>query len=237
MAQQNLANLDLIITDAGSIRDAIEGIEYIADQTNLLSLNASIEAARAGKHGLGFAVVADEVRKLSTRSNDAAEDIRKRVCKVERDLKEIYSSTRVRSKDSCRGSSEAETMLKDTFNQLDAQMNHSRDELGRLSCETESLARDIGDIIISMQFQDITRQRIEHVMEPLDRMAREFEQALGSVRDIFDKIHFRENRGVLSSLQDLYTMESERRAMSETLSLKHDSLPGAELQEGSVEIF
>jgi len=235
-AQRNLANLELIISDTGSIRDVVDEIEYIADQTNLLALNASIEAARAGEYGRGFAVVADEVRKLSTRSTSAASGIRRLVRKVEKDLKEVYSVTEERSTESNQRASEAETILARTFRELDGQMHRAGSELERLSSETESLARDISGIIITMQFQDITRQRIEHVMEPLTEIATEFEQVLGTIQNISDKIRIWENRECLSSLEDRYTMESERRAMSDAFSPAAHEADSNE-RSGELEVF
>lgn len=82
LATQTATAMNEITSEVGSINEAIEVIDKIAFQTNILSLNAAVEAATAGEAGKGFAVVAQEVRNLATRAADAAKEIKELVEKA-----------------------------------------------------------------------------------------------------------------------------------------------------------
>lgn len=213
-AQQAMA---VVNQDTQSIKKIVAEIEYIAQQTNLLALNAAIEAARAGESGKGFSVVADEVRKLSDRSNSAAEKIKKLIDKMVTDMNSMHQRTDQTATENKAKSVKAGKAVDEALTMLDSAMTEAKGRLDGLKTDTEALARDISGIIVSMQFQDITRQRIEHVIEPLNKFKQESEAVLQRIHSMSDTIHKQLDENAVTWLEKMYTMESERAVMKNTL--------------------
>ncbi len=124
----DISQLNSQTQDVSNILDVIKGI---ADQTNLLALNAAIEAARAGEQGRGFAVVADEVRQLASRTTDATADIETIISQFKQDSDGALSSVESVSKRAHQGSNEVYALAE--------RMNQVNDEIQR----TTALASDV----------------------------------------------------------------------------------------------
>jgi len=163
-----VTQIDAMAGHMDGIFALLEDVKSIADQTNLLALNAAIEAARAGEAGRGFAVVADEVRNLSERSTTLNEQIRK-LAHSSKDaisrVRETVSQMASRDMDRSREARNEVALMFDNVAQINASLGEG--------------VREVSEAVRALQFEDITTQSLSGANVHLDRLAAINQEALG----------------------------------------------------------
>lgn len=178
---------DTIVTLARLTRridEIIRSVSEIATQSNLLALNASIEAARAGVHGRGFAVVADEVRALAQQSTESAAAVRSILGEIQKAMKDSVQAAQAGIENVETGVSKTRE-ANSVIIQLAESVKQSREAVGSIYEVIRQQANGMEEIAISMdRIQLITRQTlastrtVESVSANLSRLANDLQLAV-----------------------------------------------------------
>lgn len=152
--------------NSDQIGEIVQVINDIADQTNLLALNAAIEAARAGEQGRGFAVVADEVRKLAERTSKATKEIATMISQIQKDTEDAVVSMRAGTQEVDKGKSLADK---------------AGDSLKKIITYADDVVEMVNKVATSSEHQSVTADQISKNIEGISTVTHESAQGVQQI--------------------------------------------------------
>ena len=233
-SMETVFKINDMVSEMDIIFGHLDDVKSIADQTNLLALNAAIEAARAGEAGRGFAVVADEVRKLSLHSTSFNDKIRSQAVRAKKtigDAEKIVGDMAAKDMGTVM---EAQSRVSDMLEELSELDQSTRVGMTGLSATTAEIHADVGDAVRSLQFEDMATQMLAYLEAEIDRLDEVLDLACTGF-DEFEDLDKDASMDYATKLQGMSKAVGERRAA--WLAGRHRPVQQGDMAVGDIELF
>ena len=224
-------NLDEMKEHMDGIFQLLDDSKTIADQTNLLALNAAIEAARAGEAGRGFAVVADEVRSLSSRASDFNDQIAEKVHSAKSAIDLVNETVNVMASRDMSSSIDSQEEIKSALQRIEKMDENFTENMNDVASITKQIEGVVANTIRVLQFEDITNQVLSEAAERSMRVS-------NMTSEIHAVVNNHDSNSTITSVDYINEVRESVNNIRDSWKEQHESVVNSgDLKEQDVDFF